>query len=175
MKKPVLRLFQVVIVASLLLAAPGAAQTPGLSDHPAWEPENPRGTSQPQSQPQTPAPMADEPAAIAERLFAALLGREPSGLELEQAASQIDNGQRDALVDTLLGSSEYRRLRSTKTPNTLLEMYFEGLFGRSPEENAYRTLSGELARGAPVPPPPGLAIAPFAAQLGRRCRRTRLV
>ena len=143
MPRIVLRPLIVVCAVALVSTMTAMAQTPGLTDHPAWEPENPRGTTQPQS----PAQMADEPAAIAERLFAALLGREPSGLELEQAASQIDNGQRDALVNTLLGSSEYRQLRSSKTPNTLLDQYFEGLFDRRPDSNVYRTFGGELSRG----------------------------
>lgn len=143
MSRTALRPVTLVLAAGLVLSSVAAAQTPGLTDHPAWEPENPRATSHPQ----TPSASADEPAAIAERLFAALLDREPSGLELEQAASQIDTGQRDALLGTLLGSSEYRRLRSTKTPNTLLDQYFAGLFDRSPDASAYRTFSGELSRG----------------------------
>ena len=88
-------LFTVTVLASALglsYTATAAAQTPGLTDHPAWESAGDQGAES----------SADEPATIAERLFVALLDRFPSALENEQAAQQIDNGQLDVFVGTLL-------------------------------------------------------------------------
>jgi hypothetical protein len=89
----------------------------------------------------------DRAEIVAERLFQAVLARSPTGLEHDRVLAEIRDDQLDALVDTLVASSEYRSRRSSLTDSELLDQYYQGLFDRSVDPAGSYTYGRELARG----------------------------
>ena len=81
---------------------------------------------------------------VAERLYRAVLGREPDEGGLRNASSEILFGNLERLVNSLLYSSEGRALRLT--PEQRLDQIYRGLLGRSPDAGA-RSYLPQLQQG----------------------------
>lgn len=83
---------------------------------------------------------------VAERLYLAVLGREPDAQGLSNATSEIRFGNLEKLTNSLLYSSEGRALRLT--PEEWLEQIYQGLLGRPPGAGAQSHLP-RLQQGRP--------------------------
>jgi len=82
-----------------------------------------------------PAQMTQEQSEyVAERLYRAVLGREPDPQGLSNAASEIRFGNLEKFTNSLVFSSESRALRLSTEER--LEQIYQGLLGRSPREGA---------------------------------------
>lgn len=71
---------------------------------------------------------------VAERLYLAVLGREPDAQGLSNATSEIRFGNLEKLTNSLVYSSEGRALRLS--PEERLEQIYQGLLGRPPGAGA---------------------------------------
>ncbi|MGB5295044.1 MAG: beta/gamma crystallin-related protein [Thermoanaerobaculia bacterium] len=90
------------------------------------EPPPPTGLPTPMTQAQS--------EYVAERLYRAVLGREPDPQGLSNAAAEIRFGNLEKFTNSLVFSSESRALRLSTEER--LEQIYQGLLGRSPREGA---------------------------------------
>jgi hypothetical protein len=82
---------------------------------------------------------------LAERLYRAILGREADDEGLQNAASEIQFGNLDRLVQTLTYSNEFGDARLNF--EQLLDQLYQGLLGRSPDPAAKAHLARMQQRG----------------------------
>ncbi|HEY5471800.1 MAG TPA: DUF4214 domain-containing protein [Candidatus Limnocylindrales bacterium] len=79
-----------------------------------------------------------EAEVVAARLYRAVLGREGDPGGLRSAAAQIERGNLDSQVDSMLQSREFRRRRTEPEARQLLDQFYQGLLGRKPDGTGAR-------------------------------------
>ena len=84
---------------------------------------------------------------IADRLYRAILGREPDEAGLRSAAADIQRGELEDVADGMLRSDEFRRNRAGLPPRELLESFYRGLFSREPDSSGLRNYLDDIERG----------------------------
>jgi len=115
-----------IIIGTVLVAAIAAAAVTIYADAPQRQ-RNQGGMSAANSE------------AIARRLYQGVLGRDadPDGLRANAAA--VRRGETQNVVDSLLGSGEFRDVEGSKSPRQLLDQFYKGLLGRTPDPSGVQT------------------------------------
>lgn len=90
---------------------------------------------------------AAEADFITQRLYLALLGRDPDPQGLRDTSAAIQRGDLDRRVDEILRSNEYRSRAREAHPAWLLEQLYVGILGRKPDDSAVRAFTPMLQRG----------------------------
>jgi|CXWL01.1.fsa_nt_gi hypothetical protein len=88
-----------------------------------------------------------EAAYIAERLFAAILGRGADDAGLSAATTEIQRGRLESQVRGMFESTEYRSGSGRRSPDQQLAMFYQGLLGREPDTGGVRTYLDDIGRG----------------------------
>lgn len=84
---------------------------------------------------------------IAERLYRAILGRDPDEAGLRAAANDIQRGDLEDVAEGMLRSEEFQRIRAGLPPRELLESFYRGLFNREPDSSGLRNYLDDMERG----------------------------
>jgi Domain of unknown function (DUF4214) len=88
-----------------------------------------------------------EAQVVAARLYVAVLGREGDPGGLRSAAAQIERGNLDSQVDSMLQSREFRRRRTEPEARQMLDQFYQGLLGRRPDGTGARAYIPMLRDG----------------------------
>lgn len=88
-----------------------------------------------------------EAEVLATWLYRAVLGRDPEPSGLESAAAEIQKGELGPLVRSFVASPEFQRRRSNLSAPALLESFYRGLLGRTPDTAGARTYLDDMERG----------------------------
>jgi hypothetical protein len=84
---------------------------------------------------------------IAERLYWAILGREPDPAGLRAAVVEVQRGRLQAQIEAMLRSPEFTRDSGSLPAPELLDRIYQGLLGRSPDSGGVRTYLDQVSRG----------------------------
>jgi hypothetical protein len=96
------------------------------------------------------AASSDTAEDVAQRLYRAILGRDADPVGLRNAAAQISRGQIEALVRSMLASTEYRNLRDTVAAPEVLDRMYRALLGRPADTAARRSYLAAIEDGEEV-------------------------
>ncbi len=88
-----------------------------------------------------------ESAFVTTALYRAILARDPDPGGFDPARDAIENGSLEAVVEGMLGSSEFREVSAGMSPAQLLEQFYEGILGREGDSAGVRLYLGEMRRG----------------------------
>jgi hypothetical protein len=144
MDKPRTRGIQLLVVA-VLIAIPMAVVAWGIGqDH---RPDDRGQRSRRPSEWGTRTYTRAEAEVVAARLYVAVLGREGDPGGLRSAAAQIERGNLDAQVDSMLNSREFRRRRTEPEARQMLDQFYQGLLGRRPDATGARAYIPMLRDG----------------------------
>lgn len=88
-----------------------------------------------------------EAQVVAARLYVAVLGREGDPGGLRSAAAQIERGNLDSQVESMLQSREFRRRRTEPEARQMLDQFYQGLLGRRPDGTGARAYIPMLRDG----------------------------
>jgi hypothetical protein len=144
MHKPRTRGFRLLIVI-VLVAIPMAVAAWGIQPD-----RRPGGQGQRSRRPNewaTRTYTRAEAEVVANRLYRAVLGREGDPAGVRSAAAQIEQGQLDSQVDSMLQSREFRRQRTDPEARQLLDQFYQGLLGRKPDATGARAYIPLLRAG----------------------------
>lgn len=89
----------------------------------------------------------DRSEVLASWLYRALLGREGERSGVEAAAASIAAGHLDHQVETMLASAEFAERRRGMSAAQLLDSFYQGLLGRSPDPAGARRYTDDMIRG----------------------------
>jgi hypothetical protein len=87
------------------------------------------------------------PEDTVRRLYRGLLGRDPDPQGLRNAAARIRRGELEGLVTAMIQSTEYRRVRSGRTPTQVLDQMYRALLDRPADSTARRSYLTRVDRG----------------------------
>lgn len=95
-------------------------------------------------------PVADTAEAryIAERLYRTALGRDGDRAAVDMAAQQIENGNLRRAITTLVNSQSFRNTTGRMRSADVLEQFYRGLHGRSPDPTGISIFMPQLDRRA---------------------------
>lgn len=85
--------------------------------------------------------------AIAQRLYLAILGREPDPVGWNAATQEIQRGRLSQQVRAMLQSPEFRSRQRRMSPSQFLESLYRSLLDREPDSQGVRTYLRRLERG----------------------------
>lgn len=88
-----------------------------------------------------------EAEVVAARLYVAVLGREGDPGGLRSAAAQIERGNLDSQVESMLQSREFRRRRTEPEARQMLDQFYQGILGRRPDGTGARAYIPMLRDG----------------------------
>lgn len=86
-------------------------------------------------------------ARITERLYLALLGREPEELGLARGEEAIEEGRIESYVRGIVTSDEFAHRRAELSDGQLLDSIYEGLLGRGVDADGRQAYGDEISRG----------------------------
>lgn len=89
----------------------------------------------------------DRSEILASWLYRALLGREGERSGVAATAAAIAAGQLDQQVDSMLASPEFTERRRGMSAAQLLDSFYQGLLGRSPDPAGARRYTDDMIRG----------------------------
>ena len=112
-----------------------------------------------------------EAEVVAARLYRAVLKREADPGGLRAAAEQIEQGNLDAQVDSMLRSREFRRQRDEPGARQMLDQFYQGILGRKPDPTGTRAYMPMLRDGDYTEVLVALINSPEFRQLMDRTRR----
>ncbi len=78
-------------------------------------------------------PVSAEAEFVAQQLYRSALGREGDRAALALAAQQIENGNLQRAINTLVTSQQFRNTTGRMRSADVLEQFYQGLHGRSPD------------------------------------------
>jgi hypothetical protein len=87
------------------------------------------------------------PEDTVRRLYRGLLNRDPDPQGLRNAAARIRRGELEPLVVAIVQSSEYRRIRTGRTPTQVLDQIYRALLDRPADSVARRSYLARVDRG----------------------------
>lgn len=85
-----------------------------------------------------------EAELIARGLYQALLGREGDPGGLSAATAEIQRGNLEAQIRSMIGSEEFRTKQMAMSSEQLLAQFFRGLLGREPDSAGVRTFTQDM-------------------------------
>lgn len=88
-----------------------------------------------------------EAETVAARLYRAILGREGEAAGLSGAAAEIQNGDLQGQIVTMVRSSEFRQRSSSRNSTQLLEQFYQGMLGRKPDNAGTSAFSARMEAG----------------------------
>jgi len=97
-------------------------------------------------QTQQPVGVSAEARYIAEQLYRTALGRDGDRAAVTLAAQQIENGNLDRAINTLVNSQQFRNTTARMRSADVLEQFYQGLHGRSPDPTGISTFIPQLDR-----------------------------
>lgn len=89
----------------------------------------------------------DRSEILASWLYRALLGREGERSGIAATAAEIAAGRLDQQVDSMLASAEFAERRRGMSAVQLLDSFYQGLLGRSPDPAGARRYTDDILRG----------------------------
>lgn len=110
----------------------------------------------------------EEAEYIARALYRGILGREADAAGLSGAVNEIQRGNLDNQVASMLNSNEFRQSIATAGPNDILDRFYRGIFDRSADSDGVRTFLDDVERRRYTEVIMGLIRSPeFEDRLGR--------
>lgn len=94
------------------------------------------------------AAVSAEAQFIAERLYRTALGREGTRAAIAQTAQQLDSGNLQRAINTIVNSQEFRNTTARMRSADVLEQFYQGLHGRSPDPTGMSVFIPQLDRRA---------------------------
>jgi len=85
---------------------------------------------------------------VAQQLYRSALGREGDRAALALAAQQIDNGNLQRAINTLVTSQQFRNTTGRMRSADVLEQFYRGLHGRSPDPTGISAFMPQLDQRA---------------------------
>ena len=90
---------------------------------------------------------AMDPQTVAQRLYVALLGRDPDPEGLRNATAQVAAGRLNDLVRSITTSPEFTNVRQSRSSADLLDQIYRGLFGRAADTAARTAYQRRIDNG----------------------------
>ncbi|MGD8331803.1 MAG: DUF4214 domain-containing protein [Acidobacteriota bacterium] len=88
-----------------------------------------------------------EAEVIANALYAALLNREPDPGGFSSAVAEIQSGNLEVQVNSMVRSGEFRQVINGMTPTQILDQFYQGILQRAGDSAGVRLYLGEMRRG----------------------------
>lgn len=94
------------------------------------------------------AAVSAEAQFIAERLHRTALGRDGTRAAIAQTAQQLEDGNLQRAINTIVNSQEFRNTTARMRSADVLEQFYQGLHGRSPDPTGISIFIPQLDRRA---------------------------
>jgi hypothetical protein len=85
--------------------------------------------------------------AVVHALYRGILGRDPDAPSVRTAVTEVQLGNLERLVASIVGSSEFRDGQNGVSPEELLDRFYLGILGRRSDTSGIRTYLDTVRAG----------------------------